>query len=273
MSWWKISFECDDITQLELQSQNLLSKGATAIQQLSENKRETYFDRENLSKLDLELLLSNLGIKSFEISEIKQENWLENAEDFFQPLEVGELKFDFIWEMPQEKLDSDHITILPGMGFGSGHHPTTTMILELIQSKTISDIQPKKILDFGTGSGILSIALNRLFSASKIDAIDNDRQAILNAKDNFLLNNSKVNISDRLLSELTVEYDLIVANIFLSVLTGSRLELDRLLTKDGLLVLSGITSNQLHELKESYSTWNILDEKKLDDWHALVLRR
>ena len=122
MSWWKVKFSCADQTALELQCQNLLSAGATAIQESSLTHRETYFEKSDFSHLDLESLLNSSGLKDFEISELQKENWLANAEDFFQPLEVGELKFDFVWEVSQEKLNTDRITILPGMGFGSGHH-------------------------------------------------------------------------------------------------------------------------------------------------------
>src|SRR5205085_7037613 len=107
------------------------------------------------------------------------------------------------------------IVITPKMSFGTGHHATTFMMIQQMQDV---DFKNKKVLDFGTGTGILAILAEKL-GATKITAIDNDEWSISNANENIKTNNCR-NIQ-LLLSDspmLSQKFDVILANINKSVI-------------------------------------------------------
>ncbi len=158
------------------------------------------------------------------------------------------------------------------MAFGTGEHATT----QLCCQAALGLVKPgMKVLDFGTGSGILAILAAKL-GASKIVGIDNDSLAIENAQENLVLNrvNSKVKL--KLGSIDTVpdkKYDLIFANLILSQIKRYFPRFKRTLKKEGLLVASGILTYQLAELRR------FLNEQQAKlvafgrdcDWAALVI--
>ena len=101
------------------------------------------------------------------------------------------------------------------MSFGTGHHATTSMMIQMMSEL---DFSGKTVLDFGTGTGILAILAEKL-GASNIIAIDNDDQSIKNADENFDSNNcSKIQLLKASTANVDIKFDIILANIIKGVI-------------------------------------------------------
>lgn len=156
----------------------------------------------------------------------------------------------------------------PGLAFGSGTHPTTALCLEWLAS---ADLVAKRMLDVGSGSGILGIAALAL-GARSVVAVDHDPQALLSTRDNAVANG----VEDRLalfadLAEAEGRFDLIVANIVSGVLIEMAPALAGRLATDGQLVLSGILAAQVGEVVDAYRGWvEFAAPEQRDEWAALV---
>jgi ribosomal protein L11 methyltransferase len=128
------------------------------------------------------------------------------------------------------------IIITPKMSFGTGHHDTTFMMIQLMENINFHN---KKILDFGTGTGLLAILAEKLGSQN-IKAIDFDKWSIENAEENIRVNDC-VHIDLQLSSQLPEEFfEIILANINLNVILESLSSLKKILVKDGLILFSGL---------------------------------
>ena len=119
------------------------------------------------------------------ISEIDEEDWANSWKAYFKPLRIGRrLVVSPPWETPELSERDILITIDPGMAFGTGTHATTQMCLVLLEDY----LKPgNSVADIGTGSGILSIAAEKL-GASTLTAGDNDPLAVKIAVENAMIN-------------------------------------------------------------------------------------
>lgn len=159
-----------------------------------------------------------------------------------------------------------------GSGFGDGSHPTTALCLQ-----ALSALAPRasafRLLDFGSGSGILSIAA-ALHLAALVDAVEIEPRAVEHAERNFVLNGVEGRVRQLTALPLASErYDFVVANILRSVLIANAPELTRLLAPGGRLVLSGLVSTDLPEVSAVYGA--LLGGLRAevyarDVWRALV---
>jgi ribosomal protein L11 methyltransferase len=174
---------------------------------------------------------------SFSKRIVQQKNWNEEWESNFQPVVVDDfvaIRADF--HRPVAGVQHE-IIITPKMSFGTGHHATTFLMIQQMRRFSFSG---KKVLDFGTGTGILAIVAEKC-GASSITAIDNDEWSIANAKEN-VKNNSCKNISI-IQSSAPVSsdtYDIILANINKLVIFEHLQSLIQLLSNEGVILLSGL---------------------------------
>ena len=133
------------------------------------------------------------------------------------------------------------IKIDPGAAFGTGSHPTTSLCLEQLEKISLSN---KKILDIGSGSGILSVTA-KCFGANEIYAIDNDYLAINSTESNFRLNFGNLNYLktylgpfDSLVSKYSLKnFDFILCNILAEVIKGIIPQMNKCLKKGGEVIL------------------------------------
>ena len=198
-----------------------------------------YVKKENWNPSALQnvQILSNESFSiSYEVSDIEQENWNEQWEKNFDPINVDNqcvVRAPF-HNKPDVAFD---IVIMPKMSFGTGHHETTYMMLKLVLAL---DFTGKTVLDMGCGTGVLAI-LAAMKGASSVDAIDIDNWSYLNAKENVAGNScEQINVFEGDVSILTNhKYDIILANINRNILLSDIPVYVKHLRKGGVLLLSG----------------------------------
>jgi len=192
----------------------------------------------NQEKLD-ETLLSyhDLFTFSYEITLIPQKNWNEVWESNFEPIEIGKQIFvRATFHQPKPEFPYE-IVIDPKMAFGTGHHQTTSMMLELILE---NDFTNKKVLDMGCGTGILAIMASKL-GATAITAIDYDPVCYASTIENAQLN-SVENITALCGSKEVIPdeiFDIILANINRNILIDQMERYSEVLKTDGEIYFSG----------------------------------
>lgn len=206
---------------------------------------------------------------------IEEIDWNENWKKHFKPFNITpRLVIKPTWEPYKPIKKEAVIEIDPGMAFGTGHHASTKLALELLEFLFFSKKStPKMVLDVGTGTGILGMAC-ALFGSVKIIAIDNDPDAVAAAKKNVSLNDldAKIEVSDQNITTLDGSFNLVIANITHDVLTELSPILTRLITTSGPLILAGILKgDQQESIKRTYSNLNLklCKEKSHDEWAGL----
>lgn len=215
------------------------------------------------------MILDNPEFKiSYEIEKIETVNWNEEWEKNFNPIEVsGECYIRAPFH--ESKNVKYEIVIEPKMSFGTGHHQTTSM---MIQHLLDTDLTGKKTLDMGCGTAILAI-LAEMKGAGPIDAIDIDNWCYLNSIENAERNNCKqisVYEGDASLLE-GKKYDVIIANINRNILLNDMKMYASCLDKGGLLFLSGFYTEDIPYIDESCQENGLGFVSKLekDNWVAL----
>jgi ribosomal protein L11 methyltransferase len=193
------------------------------------------FDQE---KLDEALsVYSDIFTFSYEITLIPQKNWNEVWESNFEPININDKIFVRATFHEPRPGFAYEIVIDPKMAFGTGHHQTTSMMLELMLE---NEFEGKKVLDMGCGTGILAIMAAKL-GAAEVMAIDYDPVCYDSTIENAQLNHidhikcicgSKEVIPNE-------KYDIILANINRNILLDQLQRYSEVLTPDGELYLSG----------------------------------
>ena len=232
---------------------------------------ENSFDEKILTKIISENeFLKNI---SFSIEKIEEQNWNAEWEKNFKPVIIDDkiaVRASF-----HEPINVEHeIIIDPKMSFGTGHHETTEMMMRLMLENNFTN---KSILDFGCGTGILSILAFKQ-GAQKIFSVDNEEWAVNNTKENFILNsvvgqetNNGVELGTKE-NFASQTFEIVLANINKNVLLDSMKELSAATIKGGKLLMSGFFADDIVELESSAIAYNFLFEKKIEKgkWSALV---
>ncbi len=196
---------------------------------------------------------------------LADQDWERAWLDDFQPMQFG----DRLWVIPSvyEPIDPQAINICldPGLAFGTGTHATTALCLEWLEANVLPGSQ---VLDFGCGSGILSIAAAKL-GAGSVHCVDIDPQALQATQSNALANN----VDDKLMLELPgpESVDLLVANIVVNPLIELATDFASYIRPNGSILLSGILTSQVQQVCEVYEPWTALQlSTERDDWCLLV---
>lgn len=201
---------------------------------------------------------------------LAERNWNEEWEKNFEPVVIGNFcAVRASFHQPISGVEHE-IVITPKMSFGTGHHATTHLMIELMQQLPVKG---KHILDFGTGTGILAILAEKL-GAKEIAAIDNDDWSIENAKENIAVNNcSAIKLDKAENLEGLPQYDIIFANINRHVILANMVDLRQHLRPRGVLVLSGLLPDDAHVIEEKAANADlrIIEQKHYNNWIGLVL--
>ncbi|MTB66878.1 50S ribosomal protein L11 methyltransferase [Providencia sp. wls1943] len=199
------------------------------------------------------------------IEQIEDKDWEREWMDNFHPMRFGQR----LWICPSWRDVPDptavNVMLDPGLAFGTGTHPTTSLCLEWLDGL---DLEGKTVIDFGCGSGILAIAALKLGAAQAI-GIDIDPQAILASRDNAERNG----VSERLSLYLPkdqpqdLQADVVVANILAGPLRELAPMISVLPRAGGHLGLSGVLASQAESVADAYrADFNIDPVAEKDEW-------
>lgn len=188
-------------------------------------------------------------IVNFSEKTIAEVDWANEWKNYFHPFRASK-RFTIVpsWEDYTKETDAELcIELDPGMAFGTGDHPTTSMCLKAIEHY----VSPQNsVIDVGTGSGILSIA-SHLIGVNRIKALDIDEMAVNVAKENFRKNNCEDSIEavpGNLLQDETEKFDIVIANILAHIIDDMIEDAYNTLNSDGYFITSGIIEEKHEEI-------------------------
>lgn len=222
---------------------------------------------------ELNLIKEKIHFKLF-IEQLKAQNWNEIWESNFPPIQVGDfcgIRAEFHPSFGETV--RFELCIQPRMAFGTGHHETTYMMIALMEQLPVPGAQ---VLDFGAGTGILSILAAKL-GASTVDALEIDPIACENARDNCRMNKTEtVNVIEGDLDKVcNKQYDIVLANINRHVLLESFAPLYEMLPATGLMAISGIlaTDREIVEDELRVAGFAVENLRSKGQWVAMTVRR
>lgn len=224
------------------------------------------FLKERFTALSLEV--------NIELSGVDEEDWATAWKQYYKPVKIGKnITVVPMWEKYDAKLNEIIVRMDPGMAFGTGTHETTRLCMALLE-KHIK--QGDKVLDVGTGSGILAITASKL-GAELVDAYDIDPVAVRVARDNVSENAvTNVNCAESdLLSAVKGEYDLVCANIVADIIVRMAPDVGNVVRTGGLLITSGIIDIHTARVRENVEKYGfkLCDMLSENDWTALVFEK
>ena len=225
----------------------------------------------------LSSLAPSPGNWSFQCRDFREEKWAEAWKDNFKSLRVTpKMVVKPPWERYAGKPGEVVIEIDPGMAFGTGTHPTTRMCLQALEELISSLAHPPSLLDYGTGSGILAIAAQKLGARDTV-AVDIDPAAIRNARKNASANRVQGRIDFRVGSgkSLRRRFGIVVANLLPQELLQAADFLTRRISPAAFLVLSGILKKQKKEIASAFTQkgLKIQGSRAERGWICLVLKK
>lgn len=270
MDYIKITFADLQPEQKEILIAQLADAGYEGFEEV-DNSLDAFISEKSFDKK----LLNEISFKyqtPYTSEKIAETNWNKIWESNFEPVIVEDfvaVRADFHKSIPNTKFE---ILITPKMSFGTGHHATTYMMIQLMKE---IDLKGKSVFDFGTGTGILAILAEKS-GAEKIYAIDNDDWSIANADENFRKNNCK-NIFLRKASDvfMKIKFDVILANINKNVIIDNFEVLREELKDDGILMVSGLLESDKDEILQIANKLNLSVKKTLsrNNWVAIQLSK
>ena len=235
-----------------------------------------------LFPIDADALLLLAALESFDpaldwarvqFRKVEDQDWERAWMDQYAPLHFGSRTWIVPWnhELPPaaDTPEAAVVRLDPGLAFGSGTHPTTSLCLQWLDALASEGLlHAARVLDFGCGSGILALAALKLGAAAAI-GVDNDPQALLATRDNAERNG----IGDRLAvytpddEPVATTYPIVVANILASALDALAEKLAARVAPGGRIALSGILDGQQDPLLDRYGPWfDALAVTREGDW-------
>ena len=225
----------------------------------------------------LETRIADLGIEAvISFEGVNEDDWAESWKQYYKPIPLGRVTVVPAWEKYEAKEGEILVRMDPGMAFGTGTHETTRLVMKIMQDELRGG---ERVLDVGTGSGILSICASKL-GAKSCNAYDIDPVAVKVARENAKddgCNNITVGVSD-LLAGVDLsggKYDFCVANIVADIIIRMMPDIPDYLTEGAPLILSGIIAPRADEVRDAVKAagFEIVREEQENDWLAIMARR
>jgi ribosomal protein L11 methyltransferase len=210
-----------------------------------------------------------------QVRELGRKDWAEAWKSGYHVLSIGRrLRIVPSWIPYTPQGDEVIITLDPGMAFGTGLHPSTQLCLRALEDLVVPGM---RILDVGTGSGILAIAAAKL-GAAEVMAVDIEGVAVRTARENVQLNGvgEIVRVEQGSVDDLyRGAYDGVLANILAEIIARLAPDLARHMIPTGWLVTSGIIAIRLPIVERAFQVvgLDITQRRQVDDWVALEARR
>ncbi|KTC90972.1 50S ribosomal protein L11 methyltransferase [Fluoribacter dumoffii] len=286
--WFQLKIEHCPSQQIELLSEELEEFGALSIMLTDKNDNPVLEPEPGTTPLWPEVIIQALFSEVFQaqhtrdhiqqtypeftctLEVLEDKDWERAWMDDFKPQRFGQrLWICPTWSTPPEP-SAVNLMLDPGLAFGTGTHPTTALCLTWLEQ---ADLSNKTVIDYGCGSGILSLAALKL-GAAQLHAVDIDQQALQATQNNASANDlDEEKLSISLPDELSSPVDLIIANILLAPLITLKERFQQLLKPQGMLIVSGILEEQAPELLKAYaSMFCAVHQENLNGWSLLVFK-
>ena len=256
----KVSFYLEDLSNLE----DLLRNIEEGLDDLSE--------------------FVNVGERTIAVSETEDKDWINNWKQYFKPFTVDDILIKPTWEeIPAEHADKLLIEIDPGTAFGTGKHETTQLCIRQLDKYIKGG---EKVLDVGTGSGILGIAALKL-GASEAFGTDLDENAVVAVRENLEANHIPAEkfgvVQGNIIDDKAIQdqagyecYDIVVANILAPVIIMLQGEIAPHLKHGGIFITSGIINTKeeaVRQAREANPELEIVEINHQNDWVSITARR
>ncbi|UEG49127.1 50S ribosomal protein L11 methyltransferase [Ferruginibacter lapsinanis] len=271
MNFLQFDFETQDQEQSEQLIALLSEQGFDGFEE-DGNTLLAFIPESKFDVVSFEKTLEMFSILAYSKTELENINWNKRWEENFDPVVVD----DFVairahFHHPIKNVQHE-IIITPKMSFGTGHHATTHLMIQLMRKL---DISGKEVLDFGTGTGVLAILAQKL-GASKIVAIDYDEWSVTNTLENIEKNGSLgILVEQKDAVPDTGKYDIILANINLNVILDNISAMQKIMPQGAKLLLSGLLSENEEEVKDALKDnyFKYLSTSKRGDWIAMLAEK
>ena len=222
---------------------------------------------------DREAAVGAAALHGGAVAAVADEDWGEGWKKHFVPLDVGRVRIRPSWIDAPPPPGAVEVVLDPGMAFGTGSHPTTSLCLAAL-SDLLAERPAATVLDVGTGSGVLAIAAHKL-GARAVAANDDDPQAVEVARENARRNGARVDIAALPVDRIAGTFDLVVANILADVLVRFADALVARMAPESALVLCGLVATDVPVLIATYVPR--LEGRRPEiyergEWRALVWR-
>lgn len=236
---------------------------------------------EGLSELKM---FTDLGAATIEKSETEDKDWINNWKQYFKPFTVDDILIKPTWEpLPKEHEDKLLIQIDPGTAFGTGQHETTQLCLRQLKKYITGET---KLLDVGTGSGILGITALKL-GAKEVFGTDLDGSAITAVGENLEANGINPDkfrvLQGNILDDKAVQdavgyecYDVAVANILADVIIMLQKEIPVHIKKGGIFITSGIIDMKEKAVMDAFAAndaFEVIDVTYQGEWVSVTAQK
>jgi ribosomal protein L11 methyltransferase len=197
----------------------------------------------------------------------EEKDYVSVVRRLFTPVRVGDVTILPPWRKTKRK--GPVIVIEPGMAFGTGRHESTRLMIGMMGTL---DVKGRRVLDVGSGSGVLAVYA-RLLGAASVAAIDNDPLAVIAARKGFTLNRA----DDILLAcagpgTLKAKFDVVVANLDFDTFRKHGRDIVRLVDDGGYLIASGIEKQYAPQVTPLFEPMTPVRKKRLRDWYGFLFR-
>lgn len=220
--------------------------------------------------------LDSLGVEHEIVTEgLSEDDWAESWKQYYKPVHLEKITIVPAWEKYEASGGEIIVRMDPGMAFGTGTHETTRLVIRLLEEESVEGL---RVLDVGTGSGILSICASKL-GAKSCNAYDIDPVAVKVARENVRdggIENITVGVSD-LLRDVDVsqgKYDICLANIVADIIIRMLPDVRDYLKAGAPLILSGIINERAEEVRLAVKKQGFTVEKEIyeNDWVGMLVR-
>ena len=217
--------------------------------------------------------LAPKALTSFTVVTLAEEDWAHSWKEHYQPIHVTEsLVIKPSWLEKSNRNDIVEILLDPGMAFGSGTHETTRLCLQLLEQYITID---SRVVDVGTGSGVLAIAAVKL-GAESVYGVDLDEMAVIRARENATFNDCDVLLEKNNLMDgvnlLGWKPNLIVANIIAQVIVGMSSSVGEMFDEGDVFICSGIIDNEKDMVIDAFvgHGFEVVEVREENGWVAIV---
>ena len=226
----------------------------------------------------------DMGAGTIEASETEDKDWINNWKQYFKPFTVDNILIKPTWEpIPEEHKDKMLIQIDPGTAFGTGKHETTQLCIRQLEKFVKPGV---KVLDLGTGSGILGITALKL-GADYVYGTDLDENAITAVHENLAANQIEEEkfgvIQGNIIDDKDVQdaagydcYDIAVANILADIIIMIQEEVPVHIKKGGIFITSGIINMKEQAVKDALAkndAFEIIETTYQGEWVSITCRK